>query len=220
MFPFRLPRPHRTQCLPLTDTQRALVETKFDILQGASFGFTDDRLLHIQEEDLKIWTDACTEDLRRRIAAAAPPNVKTALIEFRALRCLSLQCLPLARAGPGQKTQVMQYNAVVALGLLLLASLAGPRPATAQVPTAADFGHCNADALQGIKMGAVWPTKGDYARADRARGVTLTATPKSADAKGKAIESPDPQIHGMEAEGAKDALYQAAYRSCMRRQGF
>jgi hypothetical protein len=34
------------------------------------------------------------------------------------------------------------------------------------------------------------------------------------------IESPDPQIHGMDAEGAKNPAYQAAYRSCMRRKGF
>jgi hypothetical protein len=34
------------------------------------------------------------------------------------------------------------------------------------------------------------------------------------------IVSSDPQIHGMSAEGAKDATYQAAYRSCMRRKGF
>jgi hypothetical protein len=34
------------------------------------------------------------------------------------------------------------------------------------------------------------------------------------------IESPDPQLHGMEAEGAQNAAYQAAYRSCMRRKGF
>jgi hypothetical protein len=34
------------------------------------------------------------------------------------------------------------------------------------------------------------------------------------------IESSDPQIHGMQGEGAKNAAYQAAYRSCMRRKGF
>ena len=34
------------------------------------------------------------------------------------------------------------------------------------------------------------------------------------------LHSPDPQIHGMETEGAKSATYQAAYRSCMRRKGF
>jgi len=36
----------------------------------------------------------------------------------------------------------------------------------------------------------------------------------------RVIESSDPQSHGRKAEGAKDATYQAAYRSCMRRKGF
>ena len=33
-------------------------------------------------------------------------------------------------------------------------------------------------------------------------------------------QSPDPQIHGMDGEGAKDATYRAAYRVCMRQKGF
>ena len=37
---------------------------------------------------------------------------------------------------------------------------------------------------------------------------------------GPLIESLDPQIHGMDAEATKDATFQAAYRSCMRRKGF
>ncbi len=35
---------------------------------------------------------------------------------------------------------------------------------------------------------------------------------------GKVVELSDPQIHGMKAEEAKEATYQAAYRSCMRRK--
>jgi hypothetical protein len=80
---------------PLDETQRALVKKKLEILRQASFGFTQDRLLHIQEEDLKSWTDACTGELRREIGLAAPSHIKIALIDFRALRCVSLQCLPL-----------------------------------------------------------------------------------------------------------------------------
>lgn len=106
MFAIRFTRPKREQNPSLTDAQRTIVERKFEILQGASFGFTQDRLLHIQEEDLKAWTDACTDELRRRIASVAPSQVKTALIEFRALRCLSFQCLPLSTPadGAGQRT--------------------------------------------------------------------------------------------------------------------
>jgi hypothetical protein len=80
---------------PLDETQRALVKKKFEMLRQASFGFTQDRLLHIQEEDLERWTDECTGELRRAIASAAPSHIKIALIDFRALRCVSLQCLPL-----------------------------------------------------------------------------------------------------------------------------
>ncbi len=85
----------REQSSPLNEARRALVEKKFEILRQASFGFTHDRLLHIQEEDLKGWTDACTAELRRKIASAAPSHIKIALIDFRKLRCVSLQCLPL-----------------------------------------------------------------------------------------------------------------------------
>jgi len=45
-------------------------------------------------------------------------------------------------------------------------------------------------------------------------------TTNSIDVTAIVIESSDPQIHGMNAEGAKNATYQAAYRSCMRRKGF
>jgi len=79
----------------LDETQRALVKKKFEILRQASFGFTQDRLLHIQEEDLKSWTDECTAELRREITSAAPSHIKIALTDFRLLRCISLQCRPL-----------------------------------------------------------------------------------------------------------------------------
>jgi hypothetical protein len=82
-----------TQDPPLNEAQRALVEKKFEILRPASFGFTQDRLVHIQEEDLKRWTDKCTGELRRKIASAAPSHIKIALIDFRSLGCISLQCL-------------------------------------------------------------------------------------------------------------------------------
>jgi len=84
----------REQNAPLNEAQRALVERKFDILRQASFGFTEDRLLHIQEENLRRWTDECTDELRRKIAAAAPSHINITLIDFRKLRCVSLQCLP------------------------------------------------------------------------------------------------------------------------------
>jgi len=85
---------------PLNERQRLLVETKFEMLGQASVGFTDDRLLHLQGEELRDWTEACTSELRRKIIAAAPPLVEIILIEFRSLRCLSLQCRAFVSSGP------------------------------------------------------------------------------------------------------------------------
>ena|SRR6267142_1940460 len=95
MFTIHSEKPTRAQSQPLNETQRALVEKKLEILRGASFGFTQDRLLHIQAEDLRSWTDECVDELRRRIASAAPSHLKIALIDFRKLGCVSFQCLPL-----------------------------------------------------------------------------------------------------------------------------
>src|SRR5690348_5464527 len=100
-------------------------------------------------------------------------------------------------------------------GVLVLMLLAFARAAHGEVPTAADFAACNAEAPQAIKAGTASPVVGDHARAERARESSASAAPRSA-----GVESPDPQIHGMEAVGARDAAYQAAYRSCMRRKGF
>lgn len=100
---------------------------------------------------------------------------------------------------------------VVALTLVLVLTTAGM--VAGEVPTATDMAGCNGHAS--MNTGAASPTVGDRDRAQSARGDTRTAS-----AAEKVIESSDPQIHGMEAEGAKMAAYQAAYRSCMRRNGF
>jgi len=89
-------------------------------------------------------------------------------------------------------------------------------PAVGEVPTAVDIAACNDEAPHAVKAGAASPTSGDHARAGRARGRTVT-TASPSDGGGA---SADPQIHGIDAEGAKNADYQAAYRSCMRRKGF
>ena len=110
----------------------------------------------------------------------------------------------------------MMYRLVLLLGLLFVLSLSVTRAAHGGVPTAADFADCNAEAPQVVKAGAASPTTSDHARADGARS-GMTNAPA---ATSPAVHSPDPQIHGMETEGAKSATYQAAYRSCMRRKGF
>jgi hypothetical protein len=103
MVTFLHKQPRRDQSLPLNERQRTLVAKKFEILRQASFGFTQDRLLHIQEDDLRAWTDACTGALRRDIASAAPAHVTTTLLHFRELRCVSLECLSLP-IGAGRAT--------------------------------------------------------------------------------------------------------------------
>jgi hypothetical protein len=108
---------------------------------------------------------------------------------------------------------------MIRVGPFLLAlSFAAVQTAEGQVPRPADVVACNEEASQMLKAGAASPTTDDHARAARARGDPKAATPTEA-ASG-IIESADPQIHGMNAQGAQSAEYQAAYRSCMRRKGF
>ena len=112
----------------------------------------------------------------------------------------------------------MPYKVVIVLALILLLPLAATRTVDGEVPTAVDSVACNEEAPLAVKAGTASPTMSDHVRADRARGGAMTTN--SPDFTGTVIESSDPQIHGMEAEGAKNATYQAAYRSCMRRKGF
>jgi len=92
-MPFR--KREREQGAFLNETQRTLINEKFEILQQASFGFTQDRLLHISQEESKAWTKECTDELRREIGSVASSHVQIVLIEFRKLGCISLQCRPL-----------------------------------------------------------------------------------------------------------------------------
>jgi hypothetical protein len=107
-------------------------------------------------------------------------------------------------------------KALIALALFLLISLAATPTVDGQVPTADDFAACNEEAPQAVKAGIASPIRGDHVRADRARGSVMTTIASAF----TGIESANPQIRGMDAEGAKTAAYQAAYRSCMRRKGF
>jgi hypothetical protein len=50
-----------------------------------------------------VWTEAGTGELRRNIASAAPSHITTTLIDFRELRCVSLECVSL-RIGVGRST--------------------------------------------------------------------------------------------------------------------
>lgn len=108
----------------------------------------------------------------------------------------------------------------LAVAILVVAGLHGALGiAHAQVPTAEDIAACNREAQKEVRDRAVSPTSKDEAGAGTARkGGTGTVEHPGQTAAG--TQSSDPQIHGMEGEGAKDAAYRAAYRVCMRRSGF
>ena len=95
MFTMPLRKLEREQGAFLNDAQRTLINKKLEILQQASFGFTQDRLLHISQEESNGWTKECTDELRREIGLVAPSHVQIVLMDFRKLQCVSLQCLPL-----------------------------------------------------------------------------------------------------------------------------
>lgn len=89
----------------------------------------------------------------------------------------------------------------------------------AQVPKAEDISACNMEAQRAVRTGtapgdAPLPNAKDHSRAAEARS---TATGPNA---GRGTKSDDPQLAGMDTEGAKDPAYQAAYRTCMRKAGF
>lgn len=91
---------------------------------------------------------------------------------------------------------------------------------SAEIPTAADYAACNAEALSAVRAGTAIPTTKDYVHAEAARKGS-TAIARSIDSARKtAPYSLDPQVVGMEIGGTTDAAYQAAYRTCMRRSGF
>lgn len=90
----------------------------------------------------------------------------------------------------------------------------------AQVPTAQDIAACNTEAQHAVGKGAASPSSAqpnvkDHSRAAEARRGNAP-TPSAA----AGTPSNDPQLAGMDSEGAKDPAYQAAYRTCMRKAGF
>lgn len=87
------------------------------------------------------------------------------------------------------------------------------------VPKPEDMAACNKEAQEAVNAGSaspktVAPTTKDAHRAAEAR---RGAGAEPADA---ATRSDDPQLEGIDAEGAKDPVYQAAFRTCMRKSGF
>ena len=89
----------------------------------------------------------------------------------------------------------------------------------ADVPKAEDIATCNHEAQEATRKGkdsrAASPNTKDQSRAaDARRGDAPSAT------VGSGAPANDPQLAGMDPDGAKDPAYQAAYRTCMRKAGF
>jgi hypothetical protein len=108
--------------------------------------------------------------------------------------------------------------AAVAIGGLLV--IGSSSVGYAQVPKAEDIAACNTEAQHAVRnstapQDSAQPNTKDQSRAAAARRTEAT----SQNAPG-ATQSDDPQLAGMNTEGAKDPAYQAAYRTCMRKAGF
>lgn len=120
----------------------------------------------------------------------------------------------------------------------LSVSVIAVAPATAEVPTVADFAGCNMKAAEQVAADSASASP----RTDLPRDATKlpsdvkpapprvsspapagrpdTATVRK-DPTGSTLSSDkDPQVEGMAADRANDPVYVAAYRSCMRQRGF
>lgn len=99
---------------------------------------------------------------------------------------------------------------MIAIVAALLLAASG---STSSVPTAENFAACNAAARDAVKSSsgtdsaAASPITRDHQRADDAR-------------RGDPNRAEDPQLAGIDPDGAKNPAYQAAYRTCMRKGGF
>jgi len=118
----------------------------------------------------------------------------------------------------------MNSGNALAVAILLCAALNGAFGiARAEVPTAGDIAACNEEArgrAGGHGSGhRASPTSKDEAGANVARRAG-EGTTQGHGATVAETQSPDPQIHGMDGEGAKDAAYRAVYRVCTRQKGF
>lgn len=133
-IPWRRPEPEP----PLTDGQHALVDRKLELLRQASFGFTEDRLLHMQHADLEAWTGACAGELRRRVAAAAPAGIATTVLDFPKLRCVSFQCRRVSVGGADQPSTIRTRCVWPSSASMMAGALARTTPSTSTDDTPLD----------------------------------------------------------------------------------
>jgi hypothetical protein len=105
---------------------------------------------------------------------------------------------------------------IIASGAALLYATAGV--ARADAPKPEDIAECNREARERDHASGAPNRKDEHSAVDARQPRPESA--ERTDATGQTTRSPDPQIDGMDAKGAKDAAYRAAYRVCMRKKGF
>ena len=106
-----------------------------------------------------------------------------------------------------------------ALALLVAVSCPAVEMASADVATNTHVVVCNEEAQQAVRFRTAFPTSKDETQAADARRI-IVQIPGPTNPEGTILRSQDPQLDGMNAEGAKVAVYRAAYRVCMRKSGF
>jgi hypothetical protein len=112
-----------------------------------------------------------------------------------------------------------RMNSKVAV-VALVVTVAAWGTVSADVPKEKDFAACNAAAKEALKAGSASPNTAEPITKDEARAAEARRGQVPTDGAGKIADSPDPQLEGMDAQGAKNPIYQAAYRTCMRKAGF
>jgi hypothetical protein len=90
----------------------------------------------------------------------------------------------------------------------------------ADVPKPEDIAACNKEAQEAIRTDSASPKAVSPNTKDVGRAAEARRSGAAADRADSTTRSDDPQLEGIDAEGAKDPLYQAAYRTCMRKSGF
>jgi hypothetical protein len=89
-------------------------------------------------------------------------------------------------------------------------------PALAEVPTAKDMAHCNEKAKDETQTASASP------RLDSEADAKSLGKPRVNEVRSgtPSARHDDPQLQGIDLEGAKDPAYVAAYKTCMRQSGF
>ncbi|MBI1735798.1 MAG: hypothetical protein HYR51_11550 [Candidatus Rokubacteria bacterium] len=87
----------------------------------------------------------------------------------------------------------------------------------AQVPKPEDMASCNEKAKSEVETASASPRTDREVAPPDAKGGVLAGSPPATTA---AAQEKDPQLQGIDAGGAKDPAYVAAYKTCMRQAGF